>query len=1144
MADSLGNPKLTIIVDKEQAERALADLKSSGSDAAKALEASLGASLDNTSKRIKKLADDITGGGATRKLQELEKAIEHAGGVGKLTAVQFDNLAARINNLAAQGGAASPKLQQIAGSLQQVQTGGASVTGAIQNLGSVLAKDVTAGATSAAGSLGPLVSQLSALGPYGIAAAAAVAGLSAGLVMLGKAAQEAVAYGSRVADLALKSDASAEGLQKLEFAGAMVGVSMESASGGILKFQKALEESPDKINALGLSVEELKAMDPAEAFTAFAKAIASIDSPSERTAAAMSVLGRSAGELMPLLRTLGEGAGETGERLGTVLSTDMVGKLDDVDDAAATLQKTWEGLWRNIGAQVATSIDVASALLGVAEAIGAISSRISDAMPLIEGFLTAGMGFRNVAAGITGGLSEQLIQAGTARFRGYETKGTKQQVADLEAANFVGPQGRTDAELEAETRAAEAALAAEKKQQKELDRIKEAAAKRHAAEAKRLAAEEAKRAKDYEAVIRKQEQSALEADSSQMEADLDRLTKTQDARTEAVRKAQSDQLKVASRAMDAIDADAKKSLEDTKKLQEENAKGAIEWGDALQNIANSASFLPPMFRDVLGSVASAGAAIKGLDFSQKIEGGKEKFSLTGGKKFEGLLGNAMQGMQLAGVAFNLVKNIASALHKTESEKIMEDVGRDFGVNISEGLAKQIEKDTKSKGRFDATLKNLGAVIGEGGGVKAFGVENTIAKMHDLFSAMERGTLNAKEVGGVFDDVFGQLIPEAIDKTTGRLQDNARELLRMAQQRGVQSKEIEAFVGAQGNAALAGLTSFMKAADITSQGAATVIAGSISKIFDDMIATGMSRTDAIAAITPAVQQLREELTKTGYEGTAAFAALDAQIALMSDEKFGPMVEGIAGLGTAMVSLHNMNLLTQADFTALSTQVTETFNSMVAQGANADAAMAALQPTLQTIWELQQDYGLAVDESTQKLLDQATAAHMVGEEHRSAEDRMAGSMERLASIFELVAEKLGVTRQALDALKDKTVNVDVNIRKHGELDGTQGIVAGDQDQLPSYRGGSGGVLNYGSGTLAMLHGDEGVFTTGQLNSIVRGAARAGSQGGGFSGPMSAMGSLDAEILATLGDQTRLLAEMPAVLARTTRDAVVFGKVTVPR
>lgn len=1209
MADEIARPKITLTLDKEQAEAAIKALKSIGSDTGAALEKSLGAALDNSTKRIRKLADEISGGGATKKLQELEKVVTELGKQGNLSSTSITNLATRIKTLQSQGGTATPALQGILGQFDALKSQGAGVGSVLNSIGGALKSEVTAGASSAVGSIGQVGTALAKLGPYGIAAAAAIALTVGGFVALGNAAKTAIEFASTVSDLSLKTGTSAVELQKMGAAGAMVGVSMESASGGITKFQKALEDSPEKIEALGLNIAQLKAMDPGAAFALFAEKIGSISSPSERTAAAMSVLGRSAAELMPLLRTLGEGAGDTAERLGAVLSDDVVKGLDEVDDAAAMLGKVWEGMWLQLGASVASAVDLKGVLTSLAEAVGVVANAVKTYGPTIASGL--GTIFKAYSTFAVNPLLGRMLPSGDKAFQNYETKGTRQQALDLEEANFVGPQdprpkrkefagdiedieqSLTEAEvkelkirrdartafaedekkLQRETlmtqasakggleatiatqrlstqfkiediRATEGMNDAEKNRlvaltavsgkQKELLEIQKAGA----AAAKQFAQEEAKRI-------------AFQEKGGPQLAIPDHLELAKDILARASKGAGPGFLGGAPGLI--LPPNYHRDLELANKLAERNASAAIDWDQALQNIANSASFLPGVFGDVLGSIASAGSAIKSFDFKKAVatEGGgiKDIFSLTGGGGIPGLLKNAMPAMQLAGLGLDIGKKIFDALHQTETEKIMKDIGRDFGVQISEGLAKQIEKDAKGGvGRGDAALKNLGAVIGEGGGVKAFGVEKTMTKMHDLFSAMERGTLSAKEVGSVFDDVFGDVIPLAIDKTTGRLNDQARELLRLAQTRGVKSEQITALVASQGSAALAGLTTFMKSAEITTQGSATAIAGSIATIFDDMLASGMGRGEAIAAITPAVQALREELTATGFAGTEAFAGLDAQIALMGSEKFGPMIDGITGLGTAITSMHNLNILTQADFTALSGQVTETFNAMVLEGADANAAMSALSPTLQTIWELQQDYGLAVDDSTQGLLDQAVAAGAVGDAHRSAEDRMVESMDRLGSIFELVAEKLGVTRAQLDALPtNKKIDVQLNVTRTGEtgvLDQPGGY--GDTGEgIPAYAGGSGGIRNYGGGTLALLHGAEGVFTNSQLNNIVRGAQRAGAaSAGSIPGGVSSSESYGADMLASMDTQIRLLSQLPAVLARTTRDAVVFGKVTVPR
>ncbi len=78
--------------------------------------------------------------------------------------------------------------------------------------------------------------------------------------------------------------------------------------------------------------------------------------------------------------------------------------------------------------------------------------------------------------------------------------------------------------------------------------------------------------------------------------------------------------------------------------------------------------------------------------------------------------------------------------------------------------------------------------------------------------------------------------------------------------------------------------------------------------------------------------------------------------------------------------------------------------MAQGKDGPLALAALQPDLQRIWELQQQFGWAVDESTQALIDQAVESGQVGEQFRSVQDRMISAVEKLT-------ERLGSLERVL-------------------------------------------------------------------------------------------------------------------------------------
>ena len=134
----------------------------------------------------------------------------------------------------------------------------------------------------------------------------------------------------------------------------------------------------------------------------------------------------------------------------------------------------------------------------------------------------------------------------------------------------------------------------------------------------------------------------------------------------------------------------------------------------------------------------------------------------------------------------------AALDESRTEK------RSLAEQVHEVEASELTKQRRTPDeRFRDTEGLVRAVAGAVQHiVQAFGLDKTMSKLHDLFSAMERGTMSAKEVGAVFDDVFGEVIPLALDKSTGRLNDQARELLRMAQTRGVQSEQISSLVASE------------------------------------------------------------------------------------------------------------------------------------------------------------------------------------------------------------------------------------------------------------------------------------------------------------------------------------------------------------
>jgi hypothetical protein len=1173
MADEVARPKVVLEVDHRQA---IANFLATG-EASKELGAAVAAlgkqfsshaeQSSKSEKSIRRLMDSISGAGATAKFDELAVAVTRLGGAEKLTATQTDLLAKQIEKLKAAGGAVPASLQGVAKSAESIA----------QNLGlsGAASAQATAQMQSMAGQLGPLGSALGALGPYGMAAAAGLAALGGGIAILGNLAKEAVAYGSKLSDLSLRTGTSTEGLQLLEFAGSRVGVSMETASAGIQKFQNVMETSPEKVEALGLSIEELKGMAPEAAFEKFAMAIAEIDDPAERSAAAMSVLGKSAGELMPLLRSMGDDAASTAARLNTVLSGEVIAQLDAVDDATSDAQSAWDGLMRQLGASIVISADVAGAISGIAEAIGLASRAAAEYGPALTKMLTGGLGARGAIAVITGGASEALARfAETEPVRQFEQYGTRASAAQMAAFNEANRIGVPTFDITDEASFTMAEMQREPgkyaldissydesiKANKELaDAIEKARIEtKQANEAEKKRQADLKKSTDEIERAKKAEEKALQKtnEKDMLEALNDYYDKIDEKGIYAMEplKIQPKEF-IGSSAMMGLatinkdQAAAGQKLEaqlkDVNKEFEKSGFGTEkvvvktkDWAQELQNVANAAQFMPSIFGDILGAVSGTATAIKGMDLSGK--GGKG-FSLMGeAGNLGGLLSNISGGIQIAGLALNLGKTLHAAFTQTETEKIAKDVGRDFGVKISEELAKTIEEE--GRGRFDGALLHLGEMIEEAGGMQKFGAARAAGGLRDLFSAVDRGTVSIQEAGTVFDEVFGETAAAHISSTTGIASAQLRELVLLAKDFGLESQALREFMKGQAvglAGSLAGGLGSMKAAregaadkaateaerrarnaalalgktqqeaeeagraagaragreapgGLAGAGAAAGISSAIVGDVAAMRAAGMSQAEALEAITPAVAAMREELKAAGLEGSAAFLALEAQIKITTGEITGPLVTGIGSFSASLVNLHNMNMLTQEDFAGITSQIGANILALEEQGIKGPEAAQALAPDLQKIWEIQQATGFAVDATTQEMINQAVTAGMVGEEHRSAADKMADASERTAKAIEFLASRFGYLTAEMNKTPEKK---DITVTTHYESEGEPppGVTGagGTTTAAAQFAGGSGGFQDFGSATPAFLHGFEAVITPSDFRSIASTSMAAGAE-----------------------------------------------------
>jgi hypothetical protein len=177
-----------------------------------------------------------------------------------------------------------------------------------------------------------------------------------------------------------------------------------------------------------------------------------------------------------------------------------------------------------------------------------------------------------------------------------------------------------------------------------------------------------------------------------------------------------------------------------------------------------------------------------------------------------------------------------------------------------------------------------------------------------------------------------------------------------------------------------------------------LSAGVSADFFEMIAKGVSFQDALKAVQPSIDLLQKSMRDMGYDAGGAFQSLINMSDIANDAITGPLLSSISGVDQALKGMHNSGLLDQGMFDALASVATDSYNKIIAQGKDGDAALRAIQPTLQDIWRLQQDFGLKVDDATQALLDQAEASGIVGDKQRSIAEKTLLAIERVANAVE--------------------------------------------------------------------------------------------------------------------------------------------------
>ena len=565
----------------------------------------------------------------------------------------------------------------------------------------------------------------------------------------------------------------------------------------------------------------------------------------------------------------------------------------------------------------------------------------------------------------------------------------------------------------------------------------------------------------------------------------------------------------------------------------------------------------------IGQIAAIGQGVAAM--WQATGTNNSTANVTGGA-ISGMTTGAMIGSIIPGVGtviggavgFVIGGALGAIRNNAEWRKVGRDIGRDWGVSISDELAKAIAKVSKQIGRQDAPLFFLKEIFEEAGGVAKVGLDTAIQKTRQLFSAIERGTMTSAQAGQELGDVFAELAAEAT-KGGGIASKQFLELIALQKQFGITTQATTDFLKAQTQAFAAGarlrVDAFAKSFNLDK----------IAKLKEDIAGRrgepgerDPERERLEAELAKAQQaifnklggtrvEVQQEFSRMGmYAGITFFETLKNEGFSKAMEAAGPMfaqlkdltkefgfeLEGVGkmfgrfydlatanpetmqaldGLSQMIVGAGNAMMLNQELMDAFSADAAAMFTRLTEGGASGNEALVMMQPTLQALWEAQDRFGLAVDATTQGLIDQAVQQGIVGEQGRSVQERMLNVLLAIAEALDAdipaafdTMRRAGEdaangVRNALNDIPD-TIDVDVNVNHPGGGDYTGG---GSNDGTGGEYAATGGRAGYGrilrfayggfvpSGTdtvPAMLTPGEVVLNAGQQKNVASQLAMA--------------------------------------------------------
>ena len=239
------------------------------------------------------------------------------------------------------------------------------------------------------------------------ALAAAVVEVEKALISMTK---ESAAYADEILTQSAVTGLSTEALQEYQYAAELVDVSLDTLTSSQTKMIRSMDaarrgskEQAEAFDKLGISVQNADGTlrDAQDVFGDAIDALGAISNETERDAIAMTIFGRSARDLNPLIKAGSDGLRELAQEahnVGYVMSEEALDALGAVDDQVQRMNRSNEALKNQIAVGMAPAVEnlmkkgtdffvrlqEAAEGSGILEVFGALLDVVSALEPLFD----------------------------------------------------------------------------------------------------------------------------------------------------------------------------------------------------------------------------------------------------------------------------------------------------------------------------------------------------------------------------------------------------------------------------------------------------------------------------------------------------------------------------------------------------------------------------------------------------------------------------------------------------------------------------------------------------------------------------------------------------------------------------------------